>query len=419
MTTRSPRALMAAMLLAAATTIAFPATPVLAADAAPKLTSGVQKNLAAAQDALKKKDMAAANTSLAAAKAVDGRTPYDDYMIARIALSVDVQANDMQGAAAAAFAAADYPNQADADKVPNANSAMILALNTKAYDKAAKYAKVVYASNPTDPGQLNNIGQAFYFGNDFADAKAVEQKRIDTAKAAGQRPPHDAMEIMVDISANMKDEAGAEDALEQLVATYGEPSDWARLIDVAITSKGIRDVDAIWLGRLLFLTGAPVSKMDADMVGSIAGHLTFFGDAVNAKAHGGTLDPDPVPRADADKKTIPKQIADEEKNNGTYSAKLAEALYSYGMYPEAAAAAQVALTKGGDPDASEPAMVLGQALAAQGKYDDALAAFSKVTGGGPATPRIVRLWVAYTNLKKNPPAAATAAPAPAPAAAAH
>ena len=56
-------------------------------------------------------------------------------------------------------------------------------------------------------------------------------------------------------------------------------------------------------------------------------------------------------------------------------------------------------------------MVLGQSLVAQGKYDDAIAAFGKVTGGGPATARITRLWVDYCNNKKNPPVAAAPAAA--------
>ena len=207
----------------------------------------------------------------------------------------------------------------------------------------------------------------------------------------------------------MKDEAGAEALLEQLVAYYNDPNDWAQIIDVTFGTPGLRDVDAVWLGRLLFLTGAPVSQNNANMIGSIAGHLTFFGDAQNAKTHGGAIDPDPGPRADADKKTIPQQIAAADKANGTFSAKLAEALYSYGMYPEAEAAATKAIAKGGNPDTSEAPMVLGQAQAAQGKFDDALASFGKVSGGGPATARITKLWVDYVTIKKNPPAAAPAA----------
>jgi tetratricopeptide (TPR) repeat protein len=130
---------------------------------------------------------------------------------------------------------------------------------------------------------------------------------------------------------------------------------------------------------------------------------------VNAKSHGAVVDPDPGPRADADKKSIAEQIAAEDKQNGTYSGKLAEALYSYGMYPEAEAAATKAIAKGGNPDTSEAPMVLGQAQAAQGKYDDALASFGKVTGGGPATARINKLWIDYVTVKKKPPAPATAA----------
>jgi tetratricopeptide (TPR) repeat protein len=410
MTTKSTRAMLAATLLAASASVAILATPAMAADA-PKLSSGVQKHLVEVQDAGKKKDWAAAATALAAAKAVDGRTPFDDYTIARMTIYVDAQTNNLADAAAAAYVAADSTVQPDADKIGNANTAMMLALNEKAYDKAEKYAKAVDASNPTDPGQLSNIGTSYYLGGDFAAAKASAQKRIDAAKAANKLPPRDALGLLLSADVGLKDEVGAEDVLEQQVAAYGDPQDWAQLVDVAITSKGIRDVEAIWLGRLLFLVGGPVSKTDADMVGSIAGHLTFFGDAVNAKAHGGTVDPDPGPRADADKKTIQAQIAGEAKGNGLYNAKLAEALFSYGMYPEAEAAATAAMTKPGDPDASEAPMVLGQALAAEGKYDDALAAFGKVTGGGPATARITRLWVDYVNLKKNPPAVAAPAQA--------
>src|SRR6185369_11881424 len=106
------------------------------------------------------------------------------------------------------------------------------------------------------------------------------------------------------------------------------------------------------------------------------------------------------------KQTIPAQIAAGQKANGKYNVKLAEALYSYGMYPEAEAAARLAQQQGGMDDPSEAPMVLGQALVAQGKYDDAIASFGKVTGGGPATPRTVRLWVDYAKIKKNPPVAA-------------
>ena len=110
-----------------------------------------------------------------------------------------------------------------------------------------------------------------------------------------------------------KDEAGAEATLEQLVAQFNDPEDWTQMIDVAISSKGIRDVEVVWLGRLIFLSGATPSQQDANLFGATASHLTFFGDAQVAQQHGGTGFPDPNARADADKKTIPAQIAAEHE----------------------------------------------------------------------------------------------------------
>jgi tetratricopeptide (TPR) repeat protein len=151
---------------------------------------------------------------------------------------------------------------------------------------------------------------------------------------------------------------------------------------------------------LLFVVGAQVSTTDAGTVGQVASQHGFFGDAVNARIHGGQVDPDPAPRADSDKKTMPDQIAQQQAQDGAYNAKLAEALYGYGMYREAEAAAKLAIQKGGNPDPSEAPMVLGQALTAEGKIDEAIVAFGQVTGGGSVTPRIARLWADYARIKK-------------------
>ena len=400
---KSTRILLAAAFLSATAAAAILAAPASAAT----LNEAVQRHLQAAQNAANKNDFATAAQEITAARGISGRTPYDDLMINRFAIPVEVGAKDLPSAAQAAEDVANSSALEDKEKPGAYNTAVMLSLNQKQFDKAAKYAKLLEATHPTDPAQIKNIGDAYYLGNDFTNAKTFAQGQIDAAKKAGKLPDKNLLLVVMSADVGLKDEAGAETILEDMVATYNDPADWAQLIDVAITSEGIRDVEAVWLGRLAFLINAPVQKQDVDMFGTIASHLTFFGDAVNAKTHGGTIDPDPTPRADNDKKTIQDQIAAENAQPGVYSAKLAEALYSYGMYPEAEAAANVAMTKGGNPDASEAPMVLGQALAAQGKYADAKAAFGKVTGGGPATARITRLWVDYCNTKLNPaPAAA-------------
>ncbi len=226
------------------------------------------------------------------------------------------------------------------------------------------------------------------------------KQRIEADKKSGHVPDRKNLQMLLSAQAQLKDEAGMADTLEEEAADYNDPADWVEIIDMTFGAPGLRDQDGIWLGRLLFVVGAKVPPADASTVGEIAGQHGFFGDAVSAKAHGGQVDPDPAPHADSDKQTMPQQIAGEQAGDGTYNAKLAEALYGYGMYLQAEAAARLAIQKGGNPDPSEAPMVLGQALTAQGKYDDAVAAFGQVTGGGPVTPRIARLWADYARIKK-------------------
>jgi hypothetical protein len=413
MTSKPFRAPLAAALFAATALTALLASPAVAAP--PKLTPAVNNALAEEQKAETAGDLNAAKAALDKAKAVASRTAIDDYMINRLSINVGIKSKDNVAAAAAAEAAADSPAMPAEDKVQITRLALILATDQKHIEKAVGYAKAMQATNPTDPGDLNHIVVAYYNAKDFADAQIVVQKEVDADKAAGRPSSRDTLQNLLDIQAAQKDEAGAEKTLEQLVAQYNDPKDWTQMIDVALSSKGLRDPEVVWLGRLIFLSGATPSKQDVDLFGSTASHLTFYGDAQIAQQHGGTGFPDANARADADKKTIPAQIAAGAKQNGNYSAKLAEALYSYGMYPEAEAAAKLAISKGGVTDSTEAPMVLGQSLTAQGKYDEAIAAFGQVTGGGPATARITRLWVALANIKKNPPAAmpATAAKAPA------
>jgi len=409
MTSKKFRAPLAVALLAAAP-LALLALPAYAAG--PKLTKGVNNALADEQKAYVANDFKTAADDIAKARAVDGRTPEDDYWINKIDINVQIKTNNMAGADQDAEAAADSAAMPPEDKTEMLRLALILANNQKHTDKAVTYAKALQATNPTDAGVLSQITVAYFNAKDFPAAQGVVQKQIDAATAAGKTPARDTLQNLLDVQVAQKDEAGAEKTLEQLVAGYNDPKDWTQMIDVTITSKGIRDTDIIWLGRLLFQVGATASAEDSNLFGQTASHATFFGDALVAQQHGGTGFPDPTARADADKKTMPQQIAAGAKQSGIYNAKLAEALYSYGMYPEAEAAAQLAISKGGMTDPSEAPMVLGQALVAQGKYADAVTAFGQVTGGGPATPRITRLWVDYAKVKQNPPAA-TAAAAPA------
>jgi hypothetical protein len=373
----------------------------------PKPTAAVLKNLQAAQTANNKKDFPAALAAIDAAKKVSDRTPYDDYLIARFATSIHIGMQDLDAADVDAEAAADLDPSAipDTEKPAVYNTAMQLALRGKHTDKAVKYAKAYMATTPPPTGKdLETVVMALYQGGDYAGATALAQKNIDAAVAANQKPPRNDLDVILASQVKQKDEVGAEKTLETLVANYNMPDDWNQIMGVALTTKGMRDVDYVYMGRLMFLQGGKITPSDASLIGATASRLGFLGEAAQAQKLGGTGFADPGPKIDADKKTFAQQVAAGPKQNGVYNVKTAEAAYGYGMYPEAESLAKAAKEKGGVQDSTEPDMVLGMAQAAQNKYADAAQTFGAINQSNPASARVARLWGYYAKVKANPAA---------------
>ena len=399
------------LLAAASAAILIGAAPVaMAADAkAPKPTAAVYKQLQAAQTANNKKDFPTALAAIDAAKKVSDRTPYDDYLIARFSTSIHIGMQDLDAADVDAEAAAEIDPTAipDAEKGAVYNTAMQLALRSKHNEKAAKYAKLFMGTTPPPTGkELETVTMALYQGGDYAGATAMAQKNIDAATAANQKPPRNDLDIILASQVKQKDEAGAEKTLETLVANYNMPDDWNQIMGVALTTRGMRDVDYVYMGRLMFLQGGKITPSDASLIGSTASKLGFLGEAAQAQKLGGTGFTDPGPKIDADKKTFAAQVAAGPKQNGVYNVKTAEAAYGYGMYPEAETLAKAAKEKGGVQDPTESDMVLGMAQAAQNKFADAAQTFGGIQQSNPASARVARLWAYYAKVKANPPTTA-------------
>jgi hypothetical protein len=384
----------------------------MAADAAKpapvKITPAVLKALQAAQAANNKKDYPAATAAIQQAEAVPDRTPVDNYQIHRFAMSVHIGMNDYPGAATEIEAAldADPTVVPDADKATMYKTGLQLALMQKHNDKALAYAKVLQTTTPPPDADTESlIASALYRGGDYASVIAIAQKNIDAAKAAGKPPAKSDLNNIKNAQVNQKDEAGAERTLEMLVATYGEQQDWDELSRVALTTKGMRDIDYVYMGRLIMAQAGKVKAEDATMVGSAANSnkLALYGDAEAMQKFGG---PAPDPRIAADKKSLPKQIADGAKNDGEYNVKTAEAAFGYGQYADAERLARAAKTKPGVKDPSEPDMVIAMSLSAQGKYAEAATIFDTIKPANPASARVLRLWTYYVKTKANPATAA-------------
>lgn len=382
-----------------------------AASAEDKLTKDVAKAMSQANDAMKKDDVATADTHVKEAQAVANRTPYDDYVINSFVGRIALKKNDMKGAEVAFVAMSDSPALPDVDRQNIWTNTVLIASNVQDWPAVIKFGEKLQGIGPLADQVANPLAIAYYSTNDNAKALAVAKSQVDAANAKGQVAGEPLLDIVFSAQLQQKDVAGAAQTLEVLVVNYGNPDDWGRILDLALGTKGITDQDALNISRLRIATKAPASEADYSTIGEVTSKLGYPGETVAllepGLAAGKFTQSDRAftylqqarPKVAGDKASLPKFDAEARaRKTGDYDVKLAETYFGYGQYPQAEEAARRAQSKGGAKDAQEPSMVLGMALAMQGKNPEAQAELAKVTSG--VEGKVAHLWALYTQRKK-------------------
>jgi hypothetical protein len=185
------------LLAAASAGLLFGAVQVAAAADAPKgptLTQAIAVALIDAQKAGNAKDLPTACGRKD--QAVSVPSP-NTLMIYRFAMGIHIGMKELAAADVDAEAAADSDPSVipDADKGAVYKPALQLAMNSKHYEKAAKYAKLYLATTPPPPAaDVGLAAQAMYLGGDYAGATAIAQKHRyrdgHGTEAGAQRPRH-------------------------------------------------------------------------------------------------------------------------------------------------------------------------------------------------------------------------------------
>jgi tetratricopeptide (TPR) repeat protein len=401
-----------ACLIAAA---AFSAGSVSAADqkaaSSDKVSAAVGKPLVAAQTAMKANDLTTALAHVHEAQAVPDRTPFDDFTINEFLANIAIGMKDYKTAATAYEAMADSPALPEDKKSNVLTNAVLLAANESDWQRVIKYGEGLQALGPLDPKVSSPLSVAYYNTGNAAKATALAQSQASAATAAGKAPDQAALDIVVRGQLKQNDYAGAAKTLETLVANYGDANDWGELIDMGFMTKGLHDLDALHLYRLRIVTGATTPADDYAIMAQVASQLNYPVEAVSMIEHGmskGVVKSGDKasgllgglrPKAEKDKGSVAEfdKLAQAHKT-GDYDLKLAETYYGYGRYADSEAAAQRAITKGGNKDPNDAQMVLGESLAMQGKNAEAAAAFAKVSGNA-TTEKSAHLWTLYTQRK--------------------
>jgi hypothetical protein len=381
----------------------------------------IGKALQAAQKALQANDIATADASVKAAQAVPNPTPIETYFINKFAAAVALQKKDYPTAYAAYKAAAASPVMPDADKKDTFHNSVLLASMQKDWPGTIAFGKQIEAMNQMDDQTYGVVALAYYNTNDMADAKAYAQKSVDAAKAAGKQPDQTSMEIVLGAQANSHDQAGAVATLEQIILQSNRPDDWRQLTNVGLGTKGIKNIDALFIYRLKDLTGCLAESDDYITPGEIDAQITFGYPVEVVKFYeagisAGKVKPGDVPglakaRKDAaqDRASLATYAASAAKaKNGDQDLKMAEDYWGYGRYADAEASARSAIAKGGLKDPGEGQMVLGMSLVAQDKNDEAIQTLGQVKGND-GRMKAAHLWTLYAQAKKNHAGGTTAA----------
>jgi hypothetical protein len=392
------------------------------ADEAAKLSPKVGKPLNDAIKATQAKDFQTALADVKAAQALPDRTPFDDYKINSILAFIAINMKDYAMATTATEAAADSPVIPDEDKKSTLHNAILLATPAKDYQKAIVYGQQLQALNGLDATTEAMLAQAYYFTQDIPHAQQYAQMSIDAAKTAGEAPNEAALDIIMSSQAKQNNEAGAQQTLENLALNFNKPDSWSQLVDVALSTRGIKDPDALYLFRLKMLMPDAMHSDDYVTLASVAnqqGYPTEAYKALQLGISGGKITAEqagPILAqarngASLDERSLNSISAQAESaKTGEQDIKLAEDYWGYGRYVDAETVTRRAIIKDGLKEPSEAPMLLGMLLVMQGKYDEAISMFAQVTGT-PARATTAHLWSLYAQAQKKQQVPSSATPA--------
>lgn len=387
------------------------------------LSKDVAEPLSLAQKAATAGDLQTALSEIKQAQAATDRTPHDDFVINQFLSSVAANLKDYPTAAGAydaLIAAPEFAAMSDADKMPIVHDGLVVSENLQRWQTVVAYGQQLETLKGNDASTYAGLAIAYYNLKDIPNAQIYAQKSVDMAKAAGKQPEEAAMEIIMNGQAKNNNQAAALETLETLAVNYNQPTSWQQLTEVALGSRGLKTLDALYIYRLRFMAGAMSQPDDYTVMASVANQLGYPTEAAHVLQQGmssgklsaGQAGPELSKARNGaanDERALPDIAAKAEKSKtGEQDAKLAEDYWGYGRYADAETAARRAISKGGLKDPSEGALILGMSLVAQDKDDDAVQTLSQVTGT-EGHAKAAHLWSLRAQAKKKQGGAAPAA----------
>ncbi|MBV8063650.1 MAG: hypothetical protein JOY51_08645 [Nevskia sp.] len=229
---------------------------------APALRPEVGKPLQEAQEDIKAKKFADANSRIDAAEKAGGLTPFEKYTIARMRASAALGAGDNLKAAQAFEAVLASGQSPAADQGKIETTVVQLYYRAQSYPKAIEALQRYKADGGSDPQILSLYPQALYLEGKYAEAATEIRTQIAATEKEGAAPGEPQLQLLASCALKQNDTAGYVAALQKLVTYAPKKSYWADLIARVQGKGGFSDRYSLDADRLRLATDNLDSAQD-------------------------------------------------------------------------------------------------------------------------------------------------------------
>ncbi len=382
----------------------------VAAQEKQNVSKAVAKTLQAAQEATKKNNWKECLAKVREAEAAANKTPYDNFAVAELTGFCAIRTNDFATAARALEAGLGSGFLAQ-DQVPSRVRALSqVNYQIKDYPKAIEFGNRAIKGGFADADIYTLVAQAYYIQGDYKTTKSFVSNWVEDTTRRGQKPREGALQLLLSSCIKLDDTTCTTDALERLVDHYPKDEYWQNLMRSLFRAGGS---DAVMLN--IYRLAAEVNAMrrpeDYTEMAQLAIEQGLPGEAqsVLEKAFAAKIFTDQreierntrvLNAAKAQATQDRAGLAADEKaaaaaKSGEADVRIGMAYLSYGQIPQALAAIQRGLAKGGLKNLAEAQLALGIAQLRAGNTAEAAKAFKSVQGDATLA-RLGSLWALRT-----------------------
>ncbi len=368
-----------------------------------KLSDAFRKAAGPAQDALAKKDYAAADAAIAQARTV-AKSPDEQYMVASYALNSEqgkAQGSGDQTKLAVALDELITTGLAankltDADKLRYYGFQGMFAYQAKNYPKVEQAYTAAMAVGDVNPQDYAVLADAQQRDGKPSEAIGTILKLVEIKAKTGEVVDSDYYARGVDIASRAKSPQEFLRISMPWLTAYPQMKNWHDVLvnyRIIAGTKGDFDTDILRFMRVIGVLPIGTSNNYVDY--ALAVYLKYPGEAVAVLREG--LAAGKLTKTDkntsevlalsetkiaADKASLPGLVTQAHGPKATYNSIVTngDVFYGYADYAKAAELYKLALTKAG-ADTNQGNVRLGAALAQSGNKEGARAAFNAVTSG--------------------------------------